>query len=383
MFDKIKNFFHNCYLKLCDFRELSPEKYVKSFVIILLVLIVFAVAAVLLVDPYVRYHKAVGIKQIFRKSEAMIPGIMRNFDYDTVLFGSSMTQNFDIAEMNAILGGKSIKATCAGLDSESLDKYLETAFAVHKKDLKRCLVGVDLFCFSPSDRPRWKDYKYMYGDHIFAPEYFFSTDTADAIRDMIKTNITQKWKPISRFELDSNKMFSNKPGLKYGRKYLEYAVTQLHPFPVPLDETTIANFERHFFRHIAANPDVQFDVFMPPYSIYFWCYIDENKELDKLSDLRNRFAEGVLKYPNVRLFDFHADFDICCNLDNYKDVTHYSPEINTLLLKKIASDIPVKSYAGFVKNTNAICEKLKEYKAEFARLRSLDVGPKKRRAVEE
>ena len=355
---------------LCSKGELSPAKYVTSFILILLILIVFAVAAVLTVDPYMRYHKEIGLKHRYRKSEAMIPGIMRNFDYDTVLFGSSMTQNFDIAEMNAILGGKCIKAVGAGLESESLDKYLETVVSLHKKELKRCLVGIDLFCFSPNARPRWKDYKYMYGDHIFAPEYFFSLDTADAIRDMIKTNITQKRKELSRFELDSNKMFCNKPGLKYGRKYLEYAVTQLNPFPVPLDETTLANFERHLFRHIAANPDVQFDIFMPPYSIYFWCYQQEINELEKLLEFRERFAEGLLKFPNVVLHDFHTDFSISCNLENYKDVTHYSPQINTLILKKIASQDTRCDLTTFRQRTVAIRNEVVKYQDEFARIRA-------------
>ena len=189
MFDKIKKFFNNCYQILCSKGELAPEKYVTSFIIILLILTVFAVAAVLVVDPYMRYHKEIGLKHRYRKSEAMIPGIMRNFDYDTVLFGSSMTQNFDIAEMNAILGGRCIKATGAGLESESLDKNAIISAIKNGK-------------FYASQGPEVHAYKK--GDEIVVKcspcsEIAFLSDWVWSERMFVGENLTEaRYKPVAQ-----------------------------------------------------------------------------------------------------------------------------------------------------------------------------------------
>ena len=55
-------------------------------------------------------------------------------------------------------------------------------------------------------------------------------------------------------------------------------------------------------------------------------------------EIRNYLAKQITKYPNVKLHDFQWDNSITCNFENYKDITHYSKDINTLMLKSIASN---------------------------------------------
>lgn len=45
--------------------------------------------------------------------------------------------------------------------------------------------------------------------------------------------------------------------------------------------------------------------------------------------------EKLLECPNVHLYSFTNDFDLICNLDNYKDRVHYSAEINSGILEWI------------------------------------------------
>ena len=369
---KIKDLILKVYDKFTGCGLLEPKKFVCCFICIFLVSLIICAAVVIWIDPYMRYHRsgAAGLKHVYHPSEALIPGVMRYYEYDTVLFGSSVTQNFNINEINEILNCRSIKATSAGLDSESLDKYLDTTIRLRGKNLKRCVIGVDLFCFSQNARPRWKDYYYLYSDDFIIPEYFYSIDTAKAIGEMIVSNLRRDSDPVAEHQMDETKMFSNKPGLLYGKKHLEYGVMQLRDSRVPLGDESVANFEKHLYRHIRNNPDIRFDIFLPPYSIYFWCYQQEINELDKLLEFRERFAEGLLKFPNVVLHDFHSDFSICCNLENYKDVTHYSPQINTLILQKIASQDTRCDLATFRQRTAAIRNEVVKYQDEFARIRA-------------
>jgi hypothetical protein len=47
------------------------------------------------------------------------------------------------------------------------------------------------------------------------------------------------------------------------------------------------------------------------------------------------YALGDL--PNVTVFEFQADFEVVANLDLYKDLWHYLPEVNSRMTRAFAS----------------------------------------------
>ena len=138
--------------------------------------------------------------------------------------------------------------------------------------------------------------------------------------------------------------------------------------PKSPDKSTRQNFEKQLLSHIRENPQIKFDLFLPPYSIYFWCFQKKLGCLDEYFALRNFLAEEVGKLPNAVLHDFQAEWDIVCNLDNYKDITHYSPAINSEILRKIHSGKYISSGIQVKKSTNLIRKKLEEYDAAFLSL---------------
>lgn len=42
--------------------------------------------------------------------------------------------------------------------------------------------------------------------------------------------------------------------------------------------------------------------------------------------------EQLILYDNVKLFSFKNNFELICNLENYKDYAHYSEDINDNML---------------------------------------------------
>ena len=320
------------------------------------------------VDPYIYYHRGWGLKNVYSNSRARIPGIMRNFDYDAVLFGSSMCQNFRCSEIDAALRTRSIKATSAGLTSGTLSRYFETARRCRGRKLTRCVMGIDIFGFGkPDDDLR---YLYLYEDRWFPCEYFYSADTAEAVADVFVTNISAPFNRISRHQLDRDLMFANKPRAKYGRQILEKEVRRLKTGPVMPDGETVQRFEKHLFSHVRKHPEIRFDLFLPPYSIYFWCLLREQGKLETYLKMRDLFARMAAAYPNVRVHDFQAEFDIVCRLDLYQDVTHYSPAVNTRMIKEIGEGRVVFPAAEFRRRTAAIERRSAEFQTAFDKLRS-------------
>ena len=50
-------------------------------------------------------------------------------------------------------------------------------------------------------------------------------------------------------------------------------------------------------------------------------------------------TELLLECPNVKLYNFYNQYDVITNTDNYRDKEHYSAEINSKILKWMASDV--------------------------------------------
>ena len=350
-------------------KPVSAGSYLRWFSGVVVSVFLLCIAAVWFVDPHIYYHRAIGLKQVFDNSQAMIPGIMRHYDYDAIMFGSSMTQNFNIREINHIFGVKSIKATTAGLSGETFDQYFRFAKKCNPDGLKRCFIGVDIFSFAKIGEQLWEPYDHLYGDSLFPAEYFFSTDTLGDVFDAVIANCTAGRNPVAQQQLDFYQMFSNRIGkFKYSREIMEWSIRCMDQLPKDPDKGTRQNFEKQLLSHIRENPQIKFDLFLPPYSIYFWCFQKKLGCLDEYFALRNFLAEEVGKLPNAVLHDFQAEWDIVCNLDNYKDITHYSPAINSEILRKIHSGKYISSGIQVKKSTNQIRKKLEEYDAAFLSL---------------
>src|SRR6202035_419133 len=78
-------------------------------------------------------------------------------------------------------------------------------------------------------------------------------------------------------------------------------------------------FERDAIGLIAANPDVMFEIYLPPYSILQWVSMrDTSPEiLGRVYDFSAYFCRRVTAFPNVRLFDFRSASEITHDLNNY------------------------------------------------------------------
>lgn len=61
----------------------------------------------------------------------------------------------------------------------------------------------------------------------------------------------------------------------------------------------------------------------------------------------------MLECPNVHLYSFTDDFELICNLKNYKDRVHYSAEISSEILKWIVygkHELTKDNYEEYIKN---------------------------------
>ena len=158
---------------------------------------------------------------------------------------------------------------------------------------------------------------------------------------------------------EKNYTFSEKEVL-YGKQ--AYVKSRLKTVKEPMEKTALlqtsrANLEQNILPFIQQNPDTTFYLFVPPYSILFWDMEHRKGETDALLYMLEDTAEQLLDYPNVKLFYYQNIEEIVTDLNNYKDYSHYSSDVNRYIVRSMRE------------GTHQMTKE--NYRAEFQRMKDL------------
>lgn len=103
-------------------------------------------------------------------------------------------------------------------------------------------------------------------------------------------------------------------------------------------QTFQENIDENLVTTVSSNPNIQFYYFFTPYSMLYWDSLQQSNSIEKHMLGERMIIESLLPYDNVHFFSFSNDFDITTDLSHYKDITHYSEDFNTLMLKRMAKE---------------------------------------------
>ena len=123
---------------------MNSRRFVKTVLAGTVTLLVIAGGLTALIDPFFHFHKPLKNLEypLNRGSERYLnDGIIRHFDYDAAIAGTSMMQNFKTSQFDELFGTKSIKVTLTGENYWSIDQEVRKIFDVNPdvKYIFRCL----------------------------------------------------------------------------------------------------------------------------------------------------------------------------------------------------------------------------------------------------
>ena len=97
------------------------------------------------VDPYFHYHKPDIDKYfyILNNERSQNDGISKHFDYDALITGTSMTQNFKVSEVNEIFEVNAVKVSYSGGTYKEINDNLVRALG-DNDELKLVIRGLDM-----------------------------------------------------------------------------------------------------------------------------------------------------------------------------------------------------------------------------------------------
>ena len=111
----------------------AENKFLKSFFIRAALLLTAVIGTVILFDPFYQYHKPLpGLKAVLTDKEYQCVGTLRNFDYDALIVGSSVCENYNNHWFDQGFDCRTIKAIRSYGATADLKVLLDIACEEHE-----------------------------------------------------------------------------------------------------------------------------------------------------------------------------------------------------------------------------------------------------------
>ena len=292
---------------------------------------------VIAIDPFQVYRLATAYAPPIDNTTQVYAnaGIVRHYDYDSAIVGTSVTENFSPAQLDSLFGGRFIKLCTSAGTAYNHALLLDLAFDTH--DMQRVLYGLDVYSFvGPLDKTGSEVPLYLYDKNIFNDVQYWLN------RSVLGSFLPRCLRAWGQRQDDSirDTMYNWAGKDEYGRAMLYNAV-----FDEPAQRFTAdhhaaactANLNTHLIPFIEEHPETQFDIFFPPYSAAEWSNMESKGTLESMLTLRGLCYDALSGYENVTIYDYSAREEWVKTIANYKDTLHYGEWINAEIAQAIAS----------------------------------------------
>jgi hypothetical protein len=299
------------------------------------IIVIASITAI--IDPFCHYHMPLLGISVSMNQSYLNPGLVSHFKYDSLITGTSMTENFRPSYFKKMLGVDAIKVPYSGGTAKNMRIILERALRKNPK-LKTVYLGLDLPILKKDhektitplpdylyDSNPFSDFKYLLNkdilikiDSYFMDGYNILTAIKGGVSTAFDFDDYSSWN--NRFTFSQNATMES---------YFHEVKTSIQPLS---SDNSIKSVQNNLRINIAplieSHPNTDFVIFFPPYSILYWYSNNVENDLAILE----LSIKTLLSYDNVKLFLFQNAHDIVTNLYNYKDYTHYSVDINNYVV---------------------------------------------------
>ena len=320
----------------------NAKNWLIGMMAVMLTLLVAQAAVICVVDPYFHYHKPLkGLYYTLDNERSQNDGIIRHFNYDAMIIGTSMAENFKTSELDELFGVNSIKVPFAGGTYKEQNDNIAKAIK-YNPDLKLVVRPLD-YAYLMDDKDRIRNDLGSYPDYLYDNnpfndvKYFFNKDILFSICfPMLEDAKAGKEGGITSFDDYANWM--NDADTKFGAKVVlgdrtEYKEPQeIQPFVDEVKQMVADNINQNVVELAKANPEVEFYYYLTPYSIAWWGSQKELGTVDRFISAEEYAISLMLECDNIHLYSFNTEFDMTCNLDNYSDECHHGDWINSQIL---------------------------------------------------
>lgn len=344
------------------------KKIVICFFAVVTAAFLAAAALVVYVDPFFHYHRPLEwFPYLVDNQLSQNPGMAKNMDYDSVILGSSMTVNFQTTWFKELMGLNTIKLSYSGAFPKDQSNIMKIIFDQEKKDksVKKVFLGVDVITYTGGV----DEVKYP------IPEYLYDKKMLNDVQYVLNKDVLLNYilRPMADPEpTDLSNVYASWWTEEY---YSEEWVLHNYESPQQAEEeldprdfvqAAEKNLTANICPYIEQNPETEFVVFFPPYSILFWNDVQRENHLDATIETYRYISDRLNEYDNVTVYFFPDFEEIICDLNNYADYSHYHPRYNRFMTECFADGTCLVAKEGRSgKTIDQYLEHMREIATEF------------------
>ncbi len=314
------------------------KNFIISFFKRILVIMAVIAGFVIVLDPFFHYHKPwFGLKAVLTDKEYQCIGTLRTFDYDSLILGSSVAENYNNGWFDEGFGCTAIKAVRSYGATADLCYLLDAAYESH--DLKYVFYSMDTSSLAADPIPTYELTgcpMYLYNKNYFDDvQYIYNKGVLfEKTPYLIANSLIGDYDESDSYNWAQWKQFHQDIALNNYMRAPQISPMKEKDYYQDVLNANIGLVEEQ----ITAHPETQFKIFFPAYSMLWWDNIYRMGDLEAYLYNMEQTVGRLLTYDNVQMFYFQDETEIITNLDNYMDTLHFSPEINQYMTEQIIAE---------------------------------------------
>ena len=304
--------------------------YHKKFSITLLTLLIpmiLIIVGMIVIDPYFHFHKPIaGIPYTLEEDAYINAGILKNFDYDSVIIGSSLAALMEPSIVDEKLGANTVKTTINGASTRNGAFLME--YALNNKEICNIIYSLDYNALLGDksqldralpqylyDKNPFNDLQYILNKDIWIDGVFTLFDKNR--KTPLITNFDEAYGFDRYVQFSRASVISNMPEGFFSDNmdvsFTEYSCADDYINAISTIEpefSVIDNISSNIVPIIENNTNVQFYIYMAPMPVLAWySRIAEKGEAginQVCANLYYVFNE-LSKYDNCHLGFFYSE----------------------------------------------------------------------------
>lgn len=311
-------------------KTMPSKKWLLTFLSIFLTAVFLVGLTAYWIDPFYQFRYE---ERTYFNNTAKFPGpgLVKNYEYDTLILGSSMTQNFDMELFRRELGAEPLHIGIGGMGIDELLSYIKLSEQTGK--CNSYYICIDQYMLT-------EDVEYR------TPQHLFENDPVSMLRYLFSYEAWFRYIPMNVALSVLGQMPIDMPAKIQQAADIDYLGNWENDFSFG-EDVVIQNYLRDDYGVSAVELDglysrmtkwtdklfenlpgdmSRYHFFFPPYSVLFWYDAKHDGYFETYLEAKEYFLDQAQKY-GVEVYDFQSA-DFVFDLENYKDITHFCGEIN-------------------------------------------------------
>lgn len=303
------------------------RQFSKWLLLTTIVVLTGIAALIYLIDPFLQYHLPFfGLNAVFNRGTQSYsnPGLAKNYDYESVVLGSSVSENFRASWFDDAFNTKTLKLPYAGAWSRTYEEIMKVIF--NRRSPRYVFFSVDQFGFQgDASNLRYELPNYLYDTNPFNDvKYLLNKEIFPEIINMIQYSASDSVVPFDdAYSWQHEHVFSEERTLSLYKRQPQAA-----EFPADFYQVKVKENLDNILPFIENHPETEFYFFFPPYSILTWDHYRQIGQLDATLEMTRTILNTLLRYDNVRVFYFQNAAEIINDLNLYREMMHFTEDLN-------------------------------------------------------